>query len=184
MLTTAASLLVQLREPRDHKAWGRFVELYSPLLYHWLRDSGLQPADSADVVQEVFVAVFSHAPQFDRQRTGSFRAWLKTIVQNKVRTFLRRRTVTMSIEGQTLAVPPTTLANWDAEYATTLLARALELIESEFEPTTWKAFRLLQMDGQPAAQVAAELGVSRNAVYIARCRVLSRLRAEVEYLLD
>jgi RNA polymerase sigma-70 factor, ECF subfamily len=184
MLTTAASLLLHLREPRDHGAWQRFVELYSPLLYHWLRGSGLQPADSADLVQEVFVAVFSHAPQFDRQRTGSFRAWLKTIVQNKVRTFLRRRKAAMSVEGQTLAAPPTTLADWDAEYATNLLARALELVEPEFESTTWKAFRLLQMEGRTAAQVAAELGVSRNAVYIARCRVLRRLRAEVEYLLD
>jgi RNA polymerase sigma-70 factor (ECF subfamily) len=184
MLTTAASLLLQLRQPRNQGAWQRFVELYSPLLYHWLRGSGLQPADSADLVQEVFVSVFAHVPQFDRQRTGSFRAWLRTIVHNKVRTFLRRRKAAGLAEGQTPAVAATTLADWDAEYATALLARALELVEPEFEPGTWKAFRQLQLEGRPAAQVAAELGISRNAVYIARCRVLSRLRTEVEYLLD
>src|SRR4051812_29613892 len=75
MLTTAASLLLQLPQPQNHGAWQRFIELYSPLLYHWLRGSGLQPADSADLVQEVFVSVLSHVPQFDRQRLGSFRAW-------------------------------------------------------------------------------------------------------------
>jgi RNA polymerase sigma-70 factor, ECF subfamily len=184
MLTTAGSLLLQLRQPQNHVAWQRFVELYAPLLYHWLRGSGLQPADSADLVQEVFLSVFSHVPRFDRQRTGSFRAWLKTIVESKVRTFVRRRKAATLLEGQTPSVAATTLADWDAEYATALLARALELVEPEFEPTTWKAFCLVQLEGRPAAQVAASLGISRNAVYIARCRVLSRLRAEVEHLID
>jgi RNA polymerase sigma-70 factor (ECF subfamily) len=184
MQTTAASLLLQLRQPRSAEAWQRFVELYSPLLYHWLRGCRLQPADSADLVQEVLVAVLAHVAHFDRQRRGSFRAWLKAIVMSKVHTFLRRRKAEALPEALVPSVTPATLATWDAEYATTLLARALELVEPEFEPVTWKAFCLLQLEGKSAGQVAAELGVSRNAVYIARCRVLRRLRDEVEHLLD
>jgi RNA polymerase sigma-70 factor (ECF subfamily) len=176
--TTAVSLLAQLREPQSATAWRRFVDLYSPLLYRWVRRCGVQPADAADLIQEVLLAVYHHLPAFERRRRGSFRAWLRTIAVNKVRA-VRRRQVPVALESELAA----DFAGWDEEYAAGLLARVLELTEPEFEPLTWQAFRRVQFDGQPASAVAVELGVSRNAVYIARSRVLRRLREQVEHLL-
>jgi RNA polymerase sigma-70 factor, ECF subfamily len=184
MYTTAQSLLVQMRQPCNPGAWRRFVDLYSPLLYRWMRGVGLPPDDTADLTQDVFLSVFAHLPAFERRRAGSFRTWLRTIVVNKVRTFQRRKKPVPLGPDATPAVRSDLAAAWEAEYATAVLGRALELVEPEFEPQTWLAFRRLQLEGQPAARVADELGMTRNAVYIARCRVLRRLRDEVEHLLD
>ena len=62
--------------------------------------------------------------------------------------------------------------------------RGLELIQGEFAERTWKAFWRVAVDGCTPADVADELGLSVNSVYLAKSRVLRRLREELGDLLD
>ena len=81
---TRPTLLFRIRDARDHEAWGRFIDLYAPLVYGFLRKRGLQDADSADLTQDVLrqVAAAAKSLEYDAKR-GSFRGWLFTIVQNR-----------------------------------------------------------------------------------------------------
>ena len=79
MDTTPVSLLERVRQGSDHEAWTRFVKLYTPLIFYWARRCGLQVADSADLTQEVFAALFQKLPEFTYDRQRSFRSWLRTL---------------------------------------------------------------------------------------------------------
>jgi RNA polymerase sigma-70 factor (ECF subfamily) len=188
MTTTSASLLDQLRAPADQAAWARFAHLYTPLLWQWAVRLGLQPADAADLVQEVFVVLVCKLPEFDYDRDRSFRGWLKTILENKLRDHQRRRSAQV-VDAKnpvfsTLAVAAEADAFDEAEYRRYLTGRALHLIQREFQPATWQAFWQLVVLDRPAADVGRELGLTPNAVYQAKFRVLRRLREELRGLLD
>jgi RNA polymerase sigma-70 factor (ECF subfamily) len=185
---TSVSLLHRLRRPDDPAAWNRFVQLYTPLLYAWSRRLGLQPADAADLVQEIFVVLVRKLPEFQYDTRQRFRGWLWTVTVNKYRESRRRHAPVLApLHDSALpepAGPDPAEAMAEAEYQHYLVQRALRLLQAEFPPATWKAYREHIMDGRPAADVAADLGISVNAVYIAKCRVLRRLRAELEGFLD
>src|SRR5262245_44229902 len=83
MLSTSVSLLERLRRPRDAEAWARFVALYTPLLLAWAHRLGLQPADAADLVQDVLVLLFQKLPEFTYDPGKSFRHWLHVVLRNK-----------------------------------------------------------------------------------------------------
>ncbi len=188
MDTTNTSLLERLRLPVDQRAWSHFVDLYAPLLYSWARQLGVQEADAADLVQEVFARLVEKLPEFSYDRHRSFRAWLRTITLNKWRDRCRRLAVRPpEVTGHPppdVVAPDPDIAFGEAEYRRHLVARALELMQAEFQPTTWKACWEFVVAGRPAADVARELGISENAVYLAKARVLRRLRTELEGLLD
>jgi RNA polymerase sigma-70 factor (ECF subfamily) len=186
MNTTSLSLLQRLRRPGEPGAWERFVQLYTPLIYHWACRAGLQESDAADLVQDVFVLLLRKLPDFDYNRDGSFRAWLRTVTMNLWRTRLRRRNVPTdpdaSPDGVAVADGVVELA--EAEYRDDLVRRALELLRTDFEPTTWRAFWESVVNDRPTAEVAAELGLSAGAIRTAKCRVLARLRQELDGLLS
>ncbi len=189
MQTTSFSLLIRLRQAGDRGAWDRFVDLYSPLLYHWARGAGLQESDAADLVQDVFALLLQKLPQFSYDRQRSFRAWLRTVTLNKWRERCRRVTLPAA-DGR--AVPVEELAavedeaadRWEAEYRQQLFRRALEVMQNEFQPRTWKACYEVVVSGRSAADVGAELGMNVAAVRSAKFRVLCRLREELDGLLD
>jgi RNA polymerase sigma-70 factor (ECF subfamily) len=188
MDTTSVSLLERLRGPDEAVAWSRFVELYAPLVHRWARRTGLQEADAADLTQDVFAALVRKLPEFRYDRGKSFRGWLKTVTLNLWRDRVRKRRPSpldgTAPELADLAVPDELADAWDREHNAHLAARALQLMQAEFQPATWKACWEHVVNGRPAAEVAAELGMTENAVYIARCRVLRRLRQELDGLLD
>jgi RNA polymerase sigma-70 factor (ECF subfamily) len=184
---TSASLLAQLRQPAPGQAWNRFVELYTPFLYHWARRVGLQPSDASDLVQEVFLVLVRVLPQFEYNPDRSFRGWLKTVTLNKWRA---RGRADCHQPAQTeenmaeLACQEPSPAFWEEEYRQYLVGRALRLMQADFQPTTWKACWEYVVCGRPVAKVAAELGISCHSVYSAKSRVLRRLRTELAGLLD
>jgi RNA polymerase sigma-70 factor (ECF subfamily) len=190
---TPISLLERLRLRPDSASWERLVALYTPLIHAWLGRYGLQASDVDDLTQEVLGTLLRELPQFRHDlRRGAFRRWLRTIAVNRLRTFWRGRDRRHAL-GQAeleaaldqLEDPDSALSRlWDEEHDRHVARRLLELIEPEFEPTTWQAFRLLVLEGQPTRDVARALGVSPNAVRIAKSRVLARFRREVEGLLD
>ncbi|GBD35995.1 ECF RNA polymerase sigma factor SigD [bacterium HR36] len=190
------SLLERLQD-HSEMAWQRLDYLYRQVVCGWCRAAGLSAADAEDVTQWVFQAVASHIGQFRRQPGWSFRAWLWTITQNKLRDHFRRASRQAAVPGGTTfqemlgnvpdscsALETTSPPPPSQEERQELLRRALELLQSEFEPRTWQAFWKLVIEDKTAADVAAELGMSKGAVYVAKSRVLKRLREEFADLLE
>ncbi len=186
MNTTPVSLLKKLRTPGEEGAWTRFVQLYTPLLYHWALSVGLQEQDASDLIQDVFVLLIQKLPQFEYDPKRSFRAWLRTVALNRLRDTKRTGRLDPKpkdprlLEGQSQADPLESF--WEEEYQQMLLSRALTIMQAEFQSATWRACWETIVGGRPAAEVAQELGLSENAVYIAKCRVLKRLRQELDGL--
>jgi RNA polymerase sigma-70 factor (ECF subfamily) len=187
MLTTPPSLLDRLRQAPERQAWNRFVEMYTPLLFGWAARLGLSGHDAADMVQDVFTTLVEKLPEFRYDPQKSFRAWLKTVLLNRWRKHHRHRAVERRAPGADLnnvAAEDDLPEFEEEEYRRYLVRRALALMEAEFQPATWKACWECVVRSRPAAEVAAELGISTNAVYLARSRVLRRLREELDGLLD
>ncbi len=93
MFTTPPSLLDRLRQAPERQAWGRFVEMYTPLLFCWAARVGLTGHDAADLVQDVFTTLVEQLPEFRYDPQKSFRAWLKTVLLNRWRKHQRRLAV-------------------------------------------------------------------------------------------
>jgi RNA polymerase sigma-70 factor (ECF subfamily) len=185
---TSVSLLERLRGPDEPAAWERFVRLYTPLLYQWAGRLGLQDADAADLVQDVFAVLVRKLPEFRYDPQKRFRGWLWTVLVNKWRERGRRRPAAgqpVGPEGlDELPGPDVEEGAIEAEYREYLIRRAMEVMRQEFQPATWQAFWECVVADRPAADVARQLGISENAVYLAKGRVLRRLRQELEGLLD
>jgi len=188
MQTTSPTLLRRLRDAADREAWERFVEIYTPMLYRWARASGLSDQDGCDLLQDVFVLLLGKLPKFDYDsQRGRFKSWLRSVLINKLRERKRSRSATMFESRQAPLDPEDdnrVVPFWENEYRDQLIQRAMRVMQREFEPSTWKACWETAFHGRPAAEVAAELGLSLGAVYVARSRVLRRLRQELQGLLD
>jgi RNA polymerase sigma-70 factor (ECF subfamily) len=183
MHTTSISLLERLKLPAAQDSWTRFVDLYTPLLFYWARRLGLQEADAADLVQDVFALLVRKLPRFNYKRDLSFRGWLRTVMYNQWRK--KRATLLVTDAGLSGVADPQPAADLgQAEFQQQLTVRALQLMQAEFQPSTWRACWETVVCGRPAAEVARELGISVNAVYLARSRVLRRLRQELAGMLD
>lgn len=154
------------------------------MIYHWVRRSGLQAADGDDLVQEVFRVLVVKLPEFQYDRGLSFRNWLRTIANNVWKNHCRqwaRGTKPMDNLDELVGAEDV----FSKEYFERQLAdHAMELLQPEFQPATWKAFVEHGVNNRPAADVAEELGTTVGAVYAARCRVVARLRSFLEGMLD
>jgi RNA polymerase sigma-70 factor (ECF subfamily) len=184
MHTTRVSLLEGLRQSSAGAAWERFVRLYTPLLLHWARKLGLSEHDAADLVQDVMLVLIRKLPEFEYQSDRTFRGWMRTVLINKWRDRSHRSAPDQLDSAVKLAVPPDLDTIEDREYNLYIMGRALRLMEADFEPATWKACWETVVCGRSGAEVAAELGISVNAVYLAKKRVLSRLRHDLAGLLE
>jgi RNA polymerase sigma factor (sigma-70 family) len=182
---TRASLLARLRDPRDGEAWGEFVDLYAPLVYGYARKQGLQDADAADLSQEVLRAVAGAVGRLEYDpRRGAFRNWLFTVVRRKLANWRaaqanRARGTGATSTGRLLErcpQPDGTRAAWEAEWERGQFAWACEQVRRAVTSATWQAFWRTAVEGQPGKRVAADLGLSVAAVYLARSRVLARLK--------
>jgi len=194
MSATSASLLDRVRRNPRSDAWQRLVEIYEPHIRGWLRRHHLIDHDADDVVQEVLSVVVRRLPEFEHNgRVGAFRAWLRTITVNCLRDHWRSGRRRPTAKGDSdfqqllaqLEDPASGLSRiWDQEHDRHVTRHLLEMLRGDFEPATWQAFQRTALDGVPAAQAAAELGLTSNAVFIARSRVLARLRQEAAGLID
>jgi RNA polymerase sigma-70 factor (ECF subfamily) len=188
MDTTPATLLERLRRPADQEAWARFVRLYTPVLLAWAGRVDQQGQDAADLVQDVFAILLQKLPEFRYDRSQSFRAWLWTILKNRWRE-TRRRRIPVPLDARSaplagLADPAEPPGPDEAEYRRDLVRRVLEMVQGDFSPETWSAWQGYVIDGRPAADLARELGVTPQAIYLAKARVLRRIRQELDGLLD
>ena len=188
MDSTSVSLLRRLRHPDQEAAWQRFVDLYAPLIYHWGRSQGLNATDAADLVQEVMTTLVAKLPEFQYDPTKRFRGWLRTVTVNAARNYLRRESSRPIADGDqavhTLTIGSATDLFEEEEYRGFVIKRALGLMQAEFRESTWQACWEHLANGRKAADVASQLGISVNAVHVAKCRVLKRLREELAGLME
>jgi RNA polymerase sigma-70 factor, ECF subfamily len=184
----SSSILIRARR-NDPEAWQRLTHLYAPVVYGWIRRGGVIEADAPDVVQDVFLEVSRCLDRFDKYAPGnSFGGWLYTITRRRTIDFLRRRgpiaTGGSTALGRIVEMPEPPEFDAETDDPTPgVLRRGLELIRDDFESTTWRAFELTAVQQRPAAAVAAELGLSVGAVYVAKSRVLKKLRVVLDGLI-
>ncbi len=191
-METSVSLLERLCTLPDDRSWKRLDDLYRPLIRSWLLREPYLGSDVDDLVQEVMMVLVRKVPGFRRQRNGSFRCWLRKITTNQLRTHRRghqrKAGRVTSLDGWTLAdqlADPHSEASrqWDEEHDRYVVRRLLELIEDHFEADAVEAFRRVMFDEEKPVQVAADLGMSINTVYLAKSRILKWLRQESDGLL-
>jgi RNA polymerase sigma-70 factor (ECF subfamily) len=186
---TRPSLLVRLRDPKDERAWDEFTAIYSPLIYRLACRKGFQDADAADLVQEVLRAVASAIDRWDPDPArGPFRNWLFRIARNMMLNLVAsqrrhprgtgRDEVRSLLEAQPSPSPEDS-ALFEMEYKRQLFRWAAERVRGEFRGTTWAAFWQTGVEGKKGQEVADALGMSIGAVYMARSRVVARLRQEL-----
>lgn len=188
-----STLLDQVRS-HQAEAWDRLVELYGPVIYGWCRGSGVESDEAGDVVQEVFTAVARNVGRFRRDGpSDSFRAWITTITRNKINDYFRRLRRRPDAWGGTdaqrefLDMPEPTdpsLVTNSRGSDDPLSRRALDLVRAEFEGRTWDAFWKVTVEDRLPKDVAEQLGMTLQAVYKAKSRVLRRLREEFGELLS
>ncbi|MEM9942256.1 MAG: sigma-70 family RNA polymerase sigma factor [Planctomycetota bacterium] len=182
MHTTRVSLLQRIASKSDSLAWARFVEIYTPLVHHWISRLGLKDPDQSDLVQEVFLVLLGKISTFRYESGLSFRGWLRTVTLNKCRDLIRRKkrqTEPVLMERLELAEQDETALLTEAEYRRYVVMAAMKIMKKHFSETTWRACWEHVAMGRSAKEVAEELEVSPNSVYLARGRVLNRLRQEL-----
>lgn len=185
MQETPASLLEQLRQHPNELHWERFVALFAPMLARWGTRLGVPAGDLEDLLQEVFTLLVRKLPEFRYDPGKSFRAWLWTVFHRHTLAWRKRRSRDLPLsDGQleALASPDNVAEATEAEYRRALLDRALQLVRTDFPEQTWHIFWQLTVEARPGVEVARRFGVTPNAVYLARGRVLARLRQELAEL--
>lgn len=187
--STSTSLIVRLKA-MEPDAWDQMAAIYYPLVYGWCVRSRLQPSDAADVAQDVFRAVAGGIRNFvPAPPAGTFRGWLAGITRHKLQDHWRQQQRQAQPEGgsdaqRRLAELPAGEPDVIQEPASAgevarLVRQAAESIRAEVEERTWQAFWRATVEGHSAAEIAAALGMSTNAVYVAKSRVLRRLREQL-----
>jgi len=187
---TRESLILRLPDARDVEAWDEFVAIYEPLVYRLARAKGLQPADARDVVQEVLLAVSRAVQRWEPDpERGRFRDWLFRISRNMTINFLTRKRhrpigsgdsgIERLINSQCDPASEQS-ALFDLEYRREVFHWAAEQIRRQTDVKKWQAFWQTSVDQRPIPDVAGELQMTVGAVYIARSRVMARLREEVQ----
>jgi RNA polymerase sigma factor (sigma-70 family) len=184
-VTTSASLVLRLRDHSDVSAWSEFVDVYSPLLYGFCRNRNLQSSDAADITQEVLLRIAKAIRSFEYDREkGLFRDWLARIVLNEIRRHGKSKSpVATPIEGLDDDLG-TIESEWNDQFQQHIFTKALERTKTRFNDETWALFEKTWLQKQPAEDVAREHGIGIEKIYVARSRVLKRLRYEVGVLAD
>jgi len=189
---TSLSLLERAKTGSDPD-WNRLVAVYQPLIFNWLRRQGLTHHTAEELTQDVLMVVLRELSTFAHPgRPGAFRGWLRVITANRGRAHWRDGKIRPTVAGGSdfhdlldqLEDPHSEMSRqWDREHDQHVVQRLLELLEGEFTARTLQAFRRQVFDGAEAEAVAAELEMTVGAVYVAKSRVLARLRKEAEGLL-
>jgi RNA polymerase sigma factor (sigma-70 family) len=179
---TRASLLVRVKDPQDKKAWGDFVQIYMPMVQRYCRRRGLQDADATDVSQDVMKSIAQAIERFQYDPAhGQFRNWLFTVTRSKLNNFFGRKvergsgrtTIQQQLEEQPGREET---AAWEEDCRRQLFEWAAKQARAEFEEKTWKAFLMTAVEGKEVKEASSATGLSANAVYVARSRVMARLR--------
>ena len=181
MHDTPATLLHRLCDAPTSDDWERFVRLFTPLLRQWAARFEVGAIAAEDLLQEVFVLLIRELPKFRYDPSRSFRAWLWTVFRHAALAWQKKqqRPGPSLDQLEELASPDSISEATEAEYRHYLLGRIMQIVQTDFPATTWQIFQQVAIEGRLGVDVAREFGVTVNAVYLARSRVLARLREEL-----
>ncbi len=187
-LSTRATLLVRMRDPEDERAWAEFVELYAPIMYNFVAKRGLQKADVEDVVQNALRAFAGAIQRFEYDpEKGTFRSWLFRVLRTKLADHYRKLKVHEQGTGRSTVMrvieetpSESEEADWDTEYHQHVFQWAVKRVRPQVSEQTWQAFWMTAVSERDAGEVAKELGMERGAVYVAKSRVIARMKRAVE----
>lgn len=185
---TRYSLIGRLHDPQNLDAWNEFASIYQPVIFRICRQKGLQYADATDVTQEVMSKVAQAITSFDPTQPGAtFRGWLYRVTRNLVIDFFRKR------ENRNVAGAKTGMLElvqqepdmeasreFRLEFQRQVFSVVANVVREEVQPNTWQAFWRTEVQDEPVGVVAKSLGMNSGAIYVARSRVIARLRKAVE----
>ncbi len=184
--------LLQRAGTGAHEAWTELDGLYRPFIHDWFRLQGVAATEIDDLSQEVLKTLFEELPSFQHPgKSGAFRGWLRAICLNRLLGYRRnQKTKSQPVGGtefhvlmQQLPDQDELSSEWDREHYQAVLRHLFKRVEHQFEELTLAIFRRLMLDEWTVAQVTAEFSIPAGKVYVARSRVLRRLREEAEILL-
>ncbi len=194
MLDTSVSLLQRIASRGADDDWARLLKIYRPFIDSQVRRYPQLLDQADDIAQEIGIVLVRELPDFQRQRTGSFRAWLRQIAVNQLRTASRK------LKSQPIAVGDSTKVDealdelsdpasiaarrWDEEHDQEVLRRVIEIVQQEVNPIHWNIFRSHVLEGRAADAVADELGISLGMVHQVKSRIAKRMKVEVAGLID
>lgn len=186
---TDDGLIARVKKPADAQSWTEFAAVDRPVVVRMAIRRGLQPTDAQDVAQEVMLSVSRSIDRWEpRHSRQPFRAWLGTLAKNAILNALTRRrpdrgTGLSAVADRLNEVAdddPETTAELRLETQRELFRRVAQQIRGDFAPATWRMFWETEVNGRSVADVAVMLGRSAGAVYLARCRVMKRLREQAQ----
>ena len=184
MMETCVSLIQRVRNRHDSAAWEEFFSIYGPLLTAYVRKRGISANDAADVVQIIFARLVPALGKFelDAER-GSFRSWLWQVARNALADWGRNRATRNRVERAWGDFEPQARQgdpdpDWNDPQHRRILKVVTQRVRAASQPVTWACFEGRILAARPAAEIAAETGLSANAVYVNASRVLARVREE------
>ena len=187
---TSESLIQRLNDPQDVAAWTEFLAIYRPVVVRMAQRRGLQHADADDLAQRVFLSVAKKVGAWEPYNTETrFRNWLGRIARNAtLNEFTRAKPDRAAGAGGHDAILDQVP---DASHLSSALMietrrqavlAAAYAVQPEFSASTWSMFYQTTIEEIPIKDVAEQLGRSSGAVYIARCRVMQRIKEHVQSL--
>jgi RNA polymerase sigma factor (sigma-70 family) len=175
---TRSSLLSRIRNLDDRAGWQEFDLIYRPMLAAFARQRGLRQEAAEEIAQQCMTAVVGRINRFKRQK--SFRGWLRKMVANKVCDFLRDRVGNIGdgqfIEAHDDRDQPSRL--WQREWNRAHVQYVVRGLRSELAEHTLRAFEMYVLQDVPVEQISRQLGMTANQIYVAKNRVIERLRRE------
>lgn len=186
---TNHSLIARVKDLGDGASWSEFLGIYQPVVFRIARRRGLQDADAYDVMQQVFLAVSRSIQGWNRtahEAQPPFRAWLSTIARNAITKMLARRPRDAAT-GSTSVVDllenqpdcDSTTSEILVEARREVIRWAVAQVQPEFSDETWTLFHQTAVEGVPIADVAKSTARSAGSIYVARYRVIARLKEKI-----
>jgi RNA polymerase sigma-70 factor (ECF subfamily) len=182
---TTTQILENLKNSNNAADWSCFRDYFYPVIVRFARKLGLSPDDAEDAAQETIIAFLKacRTDKYQRQQ-GKLSHWVMGVARNIIRNHYRKQSKISGAakSNSAISMPPdiedeqAVQHTWQTEWRKVLLQRCLIQARKEFDAKTFLAFELYALAGKPAAQVSAELDLSANAVYIAKNRVLTKIR--------
>ncbi len=187
MDTTRVSLLLRIKDRRDGIAWQEFDAIYRPMLRRFAMASGADAVEAEDIVQHCMAAIHEHIDRFDYDPAkGRFKGWLKTLVNNRIRSLIRKRRERIAMTAEFRVLPAGDShdpeAVFDKIWMDEHLRAALQLVSREVEPVTFKAFMEYVIQERPVEEICAELGINANQVHKSKYRITRKLAEKMALL--
>lgn len=189
--STNNELIARLLDPGDQAAWSEFVRIYESAIHRVANKLGMSASDAADATQEVLIHLASVISKWKPDgKPSSFRRWLYRVSRNKMLKLISQSQRVIGKQSATFRLLAARAAQTDSESMLTieirrqLLLLAVRAIRDRFSRKSWQAFWLTYIDGVDTKKAAEKLDMSIGAVYIARSRILNKLQAEVEKLVE